>query len=182
MADFGISAGAAAGAAGTTSTTATVATVASIALMAMSAVRSGQMQAAAANQAKELAERNATGVGMQTAQEIARIRRMAVLRKGSMRAGFAASGVTMEGTPLDLLEESATQAEMDVNTIKQLGYMKAKGANIDASMEAARAQNATQGGYLKAAGTLLSGYGSVAGTTTTTTAPSAGTELPFGGT
>lgn len=148
-------------------TATTVATYASVALAAASAIKMGQYQAAAANQAKDMAERNAAAAGVQTAQEIGRMRRLAVLRKGGLRAGFAASGVTMEGTPLDLLEQSAEQAQADVTTLKYLGAQRAKGANVDASLEAARAQNSMNSGYLKAAGTLLSGYKSTTSPTDT---------------
>lgn len=37
---------------------------------------------------------------------------------GSMKAGYGASGVQMEGSALDVLEESAANAEMDAQLVK----------------------------------------------------------------
>lgn len=61
------------------------------------------------------------------------------------------------GSPEDVLADSATQAEWDALNIRQQGEAKARGYTIDSDLSRARASNASQQGYLSAAGTLLGG-------------------------
>ena len=76
---------------------------------------------------------------------------------GSARANYGASGVTMEGSPLDVLESSARNAELDALTIRYGGKIKAAAYNRSAAgyqMEGEAAQSSSR---LGAAGTFLSG-------------------------
>lgn len=69
---------------------------------------------------------------------------------GRARANYGASGVTMEGSPLDVLEESAQTAELDRLTILQGGKMRA-------DQYKTQGQNALVKGAGSAASTLLGG-------------------------
>jgi hypothetical protein len=66
---------------------------------------------------------------------------------GRMRAQFGAAGVTMEGSPLDVLEESARTAELDRLTIIQGGRVQARKYQLGG-------QNALYGSIGSSASTL----------------------------
>ena len=65
----------------------------------------------------------------------------------------------MQGTPLDVLAETAELGELDAQTIIVNGVNKSRGYENDARLERLRGQTAQTQGYLDAAGTLLSGAG-----------------------
>lgn len=135
---------------------------------AVGAVRSAQANSAAANFNAQVSERNAVVARQQAAADEARQRSITQRRLGSIRAAYGASGVTMEGTPLDLLEDSAAQAELDALTIRYKGELAAIGAGDDATLQRARAKSAREEGTWRAASALTSAagsyYGSQAGT------------------
>lgn len=76
---------------------------------------------------------------------------------GDIRTGYSASGVSLEGSAQDILEESAAEAEMDALRIKHGGEVKAQGFQSDATLSRMKAEAASEGGYFQAAGTLLGG-------------------------
>jgi hypothetical protein len=76
---------------------------------------------------------------------------------GDMQASYAASGVTMEGSPLDIMEESIKYANEDFNQIKHQGEIKAREAEYDAKLARMRGKEAQKASYLSASGSLLMG-------------------------
>jgi hypothetical protein len=122
-----------------------------------------------------LSEQNAVIAEQQAAAEVARYKRETYRRVGDIRAGYAASGVTMEGSPLDVLADSYAMATLDEENIKYQGRLEAMNYRNQASLDRAKAKNAKKAGYLSAAGQLLEG-----GTQTygyyTTTRPATATE------
>lgn len=150
--------------------------VASVAGTAMSAIGAIQQGKAASNAAKynaQLAERNAQIARDQASADEARQRRMAYIRQGALRAGYGASGVSVEGSPLDILEMSAAQEELDALTIRYRGELGATGYEAQAALDRAQAAGASRQGYLKAGSEILMGgarayYYGKGGTSTTT--------------
>lgn len=128
---------------------------ASAAISAVGSIRQAQATAAAANYNAQVADRNATVARQQAAADEVRQRSVNSRRLGSIRAAYGASGVTMEGTPLEVLEDSAAQAELDALTIRYKGELAAIGANDEATLQRSRAKNARAEGNISAAGTLL---------------------------
>lgn len=121
---------------------------------------------AASNAAKynaAVAERNAKIARQQAAAEEERSRLDAMRKLGSIRAGYGASGVAMEGTPLKVLEDSAMEAELDALTIRYNGELKAMGFESDAALERKRASSAMTTGIFKAGSALLTGAGKTYG-------------------
>lgn len=121
---------------------------------AVGAVAGGVSQMNAANAAADYEKK--------AAAENARRQSVDARRQlGKMRAGYGASGVTMAGSPLDVLEDSAREAELDRLTILQSGKLRAKRYE-------AQGQEAFIQGVGGAANALLSGgldyYESTAGT------------------
>ena len=76
---------------------------------------------------------------------------------GKLLAGYGASGVTLEGTPLDVLEESAANAELDALTIRHQGELAARGYENTATLDTFAASGARTGGYISAVDELLTG-------------------------
>lgn len=111
------------------------------AVSAAGAIAGGISQQAAANNAakyeKQAAAENARRQSVDAQKQI-----------GRARANYGASGVTMEGSPLDVLEESARTAELDRLTILQQGKVRAQKYK-------AQGKEALYGGITSAAGTLL---------------------------
>ena len=104
-------------------------------------------------------QRNAAIARDQAAAEI--LRQTVVSRKvqGSMRAAYGAAGVTVEGSPLDVLEESAANAELDRLTIKYRGELRAIGYEEGAAESRREGSDAFTGGLISAAGSMFSAFG-----------------------
>jgi hypothetical protein len=77
---------------------------------------------------------------------------------GSMRANAGASGLT-DGSMFDVLEESASAAELDRQTILYQGELKARGYQNTATLDRASGRNAIKQGQLQSASALLTGAG-----------------------
>jgi hypothetical protein len=77
---------------------------------------------------------------------------------GSMRANAGASGLT-DGSMFDVLEESASMAELDRQTILYQGELKARGYQNTAALDRASGRNAIQQGQLQSASSILTGAG-----------------------
>jgi len=93
-------------------------------------------------------------------QEVAKV-------KGAQVAAMAANGVDLTfGSPLDTIVDTAVLGELDALTIRTNAYREAYDYRVDAANKRAganlsrmRADNAQQGGYLSAMGTVLTGAG-----------------------
>lgn len=118
-------------------------------------------QARAASSASKynaaLNEQNAR-IANEQAASAAEQQRISNYRKlGSIRAGYGASGVTNDGSPMDVLADSFTQGEYDVQNIIYQGKLRAAGYQNNASLDRADAKNSMKSGYINAASTALLG-------------------------
>lgn len=130
---------------------------ASAAMTAVSAISQAQQQKAASKYNEKVAENQAIASRQQAASNAEMQRRSAAKKVGSMQAAYAASGVSVEGSALDVLEESARNAELDRQNILYGGELRAMGSESTAALEKSRASNAMTSGYLSAAGSLFKG-------------------------
>lgn len=133
--------------------------MAGAAMSAVGAIQQGQAQAQAANYNANLAERNARVVAQQTTAEVGLQRQEAARTQGSLIAGYAASGVTMEGSPSDVLRASITQAKLDEHTLIYKGDLQAMGLRETATLNRFQGQTAENQSYLNAASYLVGGAG-----------------------
>ena len=125
--------------------------IASLAGGAMQAMgQKKQLQAEA-----QAAEYNADVTRKEAAAEEARRRRESQRQLGAIKAGRAKSGVTMEGTPLMVLEESAELAEIDALSAGWSGQASAK-------LDEQRARSARKAIPYAMGASLLSGVSSAA--------------------
>ncbi len=132
-------------------------TAASAVVGAVGAIQQGQAQANAANYNAQVAQQNATIAQQQAQQEAELQQREARKRIGAAHAGYGASGITMEGSPLDVLEASASNAELDKQTILYNGRIRALGYQNTATLDKYSASEALTSSYYDAFGALLSG-------------------------
>jgi len=122
---------------------------AGVAVQAAQAFSAGRANAAtSADQAVRIAEK--------TRLEVERARRAARRAKGAQRAGFARAGVRGDaGSALDVIADSAAQAELDVRLIEAGGTVAESLARSEAAQARRRGVGVAGGGLLAGLGDLL---------------------------
>lgn len=133
------------------------------AVAAYGAIQQGRAAAEAANFNRENALRNARISREQAARDAEAQGRRSRKIIGAMRAGYGASGITLEGSPLDVLEESAATAELDRQNIIYRGELRAMGYTDTAALEGMRADSAMESAYYGAGSAILMGAGRMGG-------------------
>lgn len=136
-----------------------VAMMAGAAISAAGAIQRSNAEKAAANYNAQLRERDATVALQQANQQAWLVRLQGQQAAGAMRAGYGASGVTVEGSPMDALAMSASQNELDAQTVLYGAKLKATGYASDAALARNQAIVAGQQGQLEAASYLVGGAG-----------------------
>jgi hypothetical protein len=101
---------------------------------------------------KEQAKRIDTATSLRERE----IRREAGRVKAKAAARAVASGVTLEGSPLDVIAESAANAEREVAMNKMQGEMQRQRALTDAEVTKIQGRTALTGALLGAVGTAAS--------------------------
>lgn len=137
--------------------------IAGAAFSAISAIRQGNAESAADKYNAQVATNNASMASAQAAADESKQRRDARIAIGSQRAAYGASGLSIEGSPLDVLEQSAATAELDALNIRTEGRNKAIAYGNQATLDLSAAKNAKSAGLWKAAGNLVSGATSAFG-------------------
>lgn len=111
-----------------------------------------------------LADRQAYLTEVQAAEEERRQRIYAKKQLADIRSNYAASGVSSsEGSALDVLENSAYEAEMDAQTIRYVGKQQAAIYRGQANQFRFKGREARIGATLGAIGSGLSLGGKIAG-------------------
>ncbi len=121
------------------------------------ALSQGQQQSTASNYNAGVAQNNAIASRQQAAANAEAHERKARQQLGSIRAGYGASGVGMEGSPMDVLESSAMMAELDRQNILYGGELRASGYESTAGLELMKGENAVTSSYYNAGSALLIG-------------------------
>lgn len=111
----------------------------------------------------QVAERNAAIVRQQAGADAKLQERDARRRIDGATAQFAGSGFDLSGSALDVLADSATQAELDNQTIKYRGELRAMGYESDAALDRFAADNARRRGQSAFTSTLFSSFGQAVG-------------------
>lgn len=136
---------------------------AAVVMGALVQAKGAQAQARAQQQAAQynasVADRNAVIAKDQAARDAEAQKRNSVRQLGGMRAAYGASGVTIEGSPLDVLEQSAAEAELDRLNITYKGDLKAMGYQEEATLDRFSGETAIQQGRYRSASALLTGAG-----------------------
>src|SRR5262249_17978648 len=124
---------------------------------AIGALQSGENAQKAASYNAALARQQADATLSQTAADADRQRRLGLLTQGRARAGYGASGITVAGSPLDVLAASAAENELDVQTINYRGNLRAAGLRDEAALDEFSGRTARQQSYISATAALLGG-------------------------
>lgn len=135
----------------------TALSVVGTAFSAISSIQQGNAARAAGDYNASLYERNAEIARQRGAADEARQRRLATMRAGSNRAAVGASGVSLEGSPLDILESNAAQEELDALMIRWNATNDAGGLMANADLSRAQGRNAQRSGYMGAGSSILLG-------------------------
>lgn len=140
---------------------------------AMGAIQAANAQAAASEYNAKIADRDAQIAdqnrrqALDTAETAVGDQRRDNRRVlATMRAAYGASGLELAGSPLDVLEDTALEQELDVQRISYEGKMRARegavqmlGLKENATISRMEAKNAKKVGVIGAAGSLVSGAG-----------------------
>jgi hypothetical protein len=134
--------------------------VAGAALSAYGAIQQANAAKAAGSYNAAIRERDATVAMQQSQADADRVALQGKRVEGSLLANYGAAGVASdEGSPLDVLADSASQNQLDQETIKYKGRLKAMGYQGDAALSRMGAEVAEDQGPLNAASHLLTGAG-----------------------
>lgn len=93
----------------------------------------------------------------QAAFDEARAREQAQRAFGARRAAYGGVGITLEGTPIDVLGDAASDAEMDALSLRRRGDLESWGRLADAGAQRTRGRGAQQSAFMDAGSTLLNG-------------------------
>ena len=133
------------------------------AFKAIGAISSGNAAGQAGDYNAQVNERNAAIVRSQAAMAAGQQERSGYKKLGAMRAAYGASGVSgTDGSALDVLADSASQAELDRQNILYRGDLQAMGYSDQAALDRFGAKNARRKGYMDAAGIIMGGAGQMA--------------------
>lgn len=131
--------------------------IASTAMSVIGSIQQGQAAKKAANYNASVATRNADIARQQAQADASAQDRDARMRMGAIKSSYGASGITNEGSPLDVLEASATAAELDKQNIMYKGELRAMGYTDEANLENTRGKNAMSEAYGRAGSSILTG-------------------------
>jgi len=127
------------------------------AVSAVSAIQAGRSQEKMAEYNAAVSERDALAARQKAGFDEAAHRRRTRKFLGKQRALYGKSGVTFEGSPLLVMEETAAEAELDALAIRYGGEIEAGRHLSLAELERARGKQAKRAGYLGAGTSLLTG-------------------------
>jgi hypothetical protein len=136
---------------------------AATAASAVASYESGRMQKKAADVSARLAEQQAANERRAAEIRAENYRAEADRRMATMRAQYAASGVTMEGTPLITLMNTARNVEKDVSRIKWGGEARANAFEGEAGLQRMIGKQKYAEGVMGAGTTLLTGASKIGG-------------------
>ena len=129
-----------------------------LAVSALGSVVGGIQGMQSANYNAKLASRNAEISKRQGELEAERLDRDGRRQRGAISAAYGANNIVGgEGSPLDVLENSFTTAELDKQNLEYAANIKAYGYNAEAAAQKQAGKTALTKGLFNAAGTALSG-------------------------
>lgn len=105
------------------------------------------------------AEQEAGAEAQQVAQDNAR-------KLAAAQAAYGAAGVQMQGTPLEVMHDLATQGELSRQLTLYQGSVQANADRQQGALDQQQAQMALAGGFQEGSNTLLTGYTKLIGNQT----------------
>ena len=124
-------------------------------ISAVGAITQAQAAANAAEYNQKVNERNAQAALAQGAAEAERVQRTNAQKLGALRAAFGDAGVAFEGSALNIFEDSATEAELDVRRVRYSAQVRSTGFADQAVLDGMEAKAASTAGILGAASAFV---------------------------
>lgn len=121
-------------------------------LQAIGAIQQGQAASDAAKFNQRVFEQNAVAARQRAAAEAEDSRRRTARLLGRQRAGIGARGLAVEGSPLELLSDTAAEGELEARRIIDAGELEARGFTQRAALARAEASSARREGIFGAFG------------------------------
>lgn len=145
--------------------------VALTAITAIAGLASGVMSAAAASQQASAAAsaadynakvqtRNAALSRAQSDSEAQTSWRETRRKLAAIRSSYGISGLRLEGSPLDVIEDSATEGAFDVSKIRYAGELKGLGLQDQATLSRMERDSSLKAGKIGVAAGLIGGVNS----------------------
>jgi hypothetical protein len=135
-----------------------VAAISSAAIGAAGAIQQSNAANAAAKFNAQMADREAQIRQQNAKVQEERFRREFERLQGRARAQIGMSGVSStEGSPLDILEMNAMEAELDALTIRHNASLSAESLTLSGALQRMQGRAAKQAGMFNAAGALVGG-------------------------
>lgn len=122
---------------------------------AVGSIYQGQAASAASGYNAQVDESNARASVQQGAEEERRVRVIGRKQQGQIRAAVGASGIQLDGSALDVLQESSANAEADALNARHNGELKASAYQKEAAGERFKSSTSSTAGYLGAASSIL---------------------------
>jgi hypothetical protein len=123
----------------------------------------GAMQQASAQSAEYKAKaamnkRQAQIERMKGSYEAGRIRDKGERIYGSQRAAYADAGVTLEGTPTNVISESVSENELDVQAVMWGQTIAGQNYDYQSKIDLMNAKSSKKAGFFAALSPILSGF------------------------
>ena len=125
-------------------------------------MQAGEAEAQAAEMNAQIAEQNSLLAVEQAKENERRLRVQGRKVLGDISSGYGASGVTAEGSALEVLKSSAANIELDALNVRHEGAVKASMFRNEAKLSRYSGQAARTTGQTMAAATLLQAGGNMA--------------------
>ena len=132
-------------------------TIAGTAISALGTIQQAQSQAAASRFNQQVAQRNQLLAQQRAEEQADRGRREARRFLGAQRAAVGASGLALEGSPMDVLADTASELELDIQTARHAALIDAMSFGGAAGLEGSAAANARAQGFLGVGSDVLTG-------------------------
>lgn len=124
-------------------------------------VAAGRQQAVSAEIYAQLAERDAELARRRALREERGVRDRAERLRGTIRARTGRTGVTLEGSPVEVLAQTTTDEESDVAAIRETGEAAAHRSLVEAAERRFRGETTEALAYSRAGSSLLGGIPSL---------------------
>lgn len=118
-------------------------------------MKQGDAAVEASNRNAQISEQEASLIRQNSALDEIRQRKYLASTTGSQVAGYSARGVTMTGSPLDVIADSISNADLEIQIGKYNAESQARGAENQAAMTRWNGQQAQSTARAKALSTLL---------------------------
>ena len=131
--------------------------VAGTLISAIGSVKSAQDQADALEQQAQARFLTAKQAELSAKREAEMAARKGEKIKGAQISAFGRSGVTLEGSPLMMLEETAANISEEISAILASARFKAGTISAEGQLDLVKAGQTRTAGYLQAGGSILTG-------------------------